>query len=128
LSAAKAKTDWIRSHLVVKAAAPKPIGRRRAARPRATARQATLPSRKVDAVLAPNQNIENNPMQSNRGSLAWMLYPRKHFDTSGKSAALLRRRAICKTPLSLPNNRLFGAISGKKSFPTIEVAPARHSE
>jgi hypothetical protein len=31
--------------------------------------------RKADAALAPNQNIENNPMQSNRGSLAWMLYP-----------------------------------------------------
>jgi hypothetical protein len=27
--------------------------------------------RKVDA--APNQNIENNPMQSRRGALAWML-------------------------------------------------------
>jgi len=30
-------------------------------------------SRKADAVLDPYQNIENNPMQSNRGSLAWML-------------------------------------------------------
>ena len=26
-----------------------------------------------------------------------MLYPRKHFDTSGKSAAPLHHRAICKT-------------------------------
>jgi hypothetical protein len=41
--------------------------------PRATARQATLPGRKADGVLAPNQNIENNPMQSSRWSLAWML-------------------------------------------------------
>jgi len=32
--------------------------------PRATARQATLQNRKADAALAPNQNIENNPMQS----------------------------------------------------------------
>ena len=28
----------------------------------------------------------------------------------------------------LPDNGLFGAIAGKKSLPTIEVAPARHSE
>jgi hypothetical protein len=33
----------------------------------------TFPCRKADAVLARNQNIENNPMQSNKGSLAWML-------------------------------------------------------
>jgi hypothetical protein len=30
-------------------------------------------------VLAPNQNIENNPMQSNKGASAWMLYPSKTF-------------------------------------------------
>jgi hypothetical protein len=30
-------------------------------------------------VLAPNQNIENNPMQSNEGASAWMLYPSKIF-------------------------------------------------
>jgi hypothetical protein len=35
--------------------------------------------------------------------------------------------------MALPNNGLFGAIAGKKSLPTIEVAPAevapaRHSE
>jgi len=53
---------------------------------------------------------------------------RKHFDTSGKSAALFHRRAICKTPMALPDNGPFGAIAGKKSLPTIEVAPARHSE
>jgi hypothetical protein len=49
--------------------------------------QAGLPNRKAGAVLAPNQNIQNNPMQSNKVSLAWMLSPRKHFDTSGKSPA-----------------------------------------
>ncbi|MFZ2154500.1 MAG: hypothetical protein WAV72_00050, partial [Bradyrhizobium sp.] len=47
---------------------------------------------KADAVLASNQNIENNPMQSNKGSPAWMLCPRRHFDTSGKSPALLQYR------------------------------------
>jgi len=31
---------------------------------------------------------------------------RKHFDTSGKSAALLHHRAICKTPMALPDNGL----------------------
>jgi hypothetical protein len=30
--------------------------------------------------------------------------------------------------MALPDNGLFGAIAGKKSLPTIEVAPARHSE
>jgi len=39
--------------------------------------------------------------------------PRKHFDTSGKSAALFHHHAICKTPMALPNNGLFGAIAGK---------------
>src|SRR6266478_366564 len=48
---------------------------------------------------------------------------RKHFDTSGKSAALFHHRAICKTPMALPDNGLFGAIAGKKSLPTIAVAP-----
>ena len=48
--------------------------------------------RKVDA--APNQNIENNPMQSRKGSLARMLGSRKHFDSSGKSLALFQYRGI----------------------------------
>jgi hypothetical protein len=52
----------------------------------------------------------------------------KHFDTSGKSGALFHHRVICKTPMALPDNVFFGAIAGKKSLPTIEVAPARHSE
>jgi hypothetical protein len=30
--------------------------------------------------------------------------------------------------MALPDNGFFGAIAGKKSLPTIEVAPARHSE
>jgi len=41
----------------------RPIGRSRA-RPRATAA-----SRKAEAVLAPNQNMENNPMHSSLGGL-----------------------------------------------------------
>src|SRR5712691_9445999 len=52
---------------------------------------------------------------------------RKHFDTSGKSAALFHHRAICKTPMALSDNGFFGAIAGKKSSPTIEVASARRS-
>jgi hypothetical protein len=54
--------------------------------------------------------------------------PAKTFDTSGKSAALIHHHAICKTPKALSDNGRFGAIAGKKSLPTIEVAPARHSE
>jgi hypothetical protein len=46
--------------------------------------------------------------------------PRKHFDASGKSAALFHHRAICKTPMALPDTGFFGAIAGKKSLP-IEV-------
>src|ERR1700681_1386725 len=54
--------------------------------------------------------------------------PAKTFDTSGKSAALIHHHAICKMPMALPDNGLFGAIAGKNSLPTIEVAPVRHSE
>ena len=32
--------------------------------------------------------------------------PAKHFDTSGKSAALFHHRAICRTPMALPDNGL----------------------
>jgi hypothetical protein len=39
--------------------------------------------------------------------------PAKHFDTSGKSGAPFHHRAICKTPMALPDNGLFGAIAGK---------------
>jgi hypothetical protein len=53
------------------------------------------------------QNIENNPMQSNGVSLAAMLSlsPQKHFDTSGKSVALIHHPANCKTPMTLPDGR-----------------------
>src|SRR5450432_1377976 len=52
---------------------------------RATARQATpcdhlgKDSRRADAVPAPTKILKTTPMQSSRGSLAWMLI----FDTSG---------------------------------------------
>jgi hypothetical protein len=52
----------------------------------------------------PNKNIENNPMQrkepleNKRGSLAWMLARKKHFDTSGKSRAHLQHPANCRPP------------------------------
>jgi hypothetical protein len=39
--------------------------------------------------------------------------PAKTFDTSGKSAALIHHHAICKTPMALPDNGLFGAIAGR---------------
>jgi hypothetical protein len=50
--------------------------------------------RPPEVVRALDKNIENNPMQSRMGSLAWMIYPRKHFDTSGKSPAHFQYRAI----------------------------------
>jgi len=44
------------------------------------------------------KNIENNPMQSNRESLAGMLLtdPAKTFDMSGETGAVLNPHAICK--------------------------------
>jgi hypothetical protein len=50
-------------------------------------------SGKADAVLAPNQNIENNPMQSRIGMVT-LSDPAKTFDTSGKSPAYIHHRKI----------------------------------
>src|SRR5882724_8336090 len=50
---------------------------------------------------------------------------RKHFDTSGKSAALLHHRAI-KRPWPCPTGS--SARLQAKSLPTIEVAAARYRE
>jgi hypothetical protein len=54
-------------------------------------------------------------MQSSMVSPARMFWVirRKHFDTSGKSPAVLYHHAICKTPMVLPDNGLFGAIAGQ---------------
>src|SRR2546421_587500 len=46
--------------------------------------------------VAPNQNIENNPMQSSRRSPAGRFG--SILDASGKSEALLHRRSIRQTP------------------------------
>lgn len=48
-------------------------------------------------------------------------FPRKHFDTSGKSRALFDHRATCKTPMALPDNGLFGAIAGKNPYPQLKL-------
>jgi hypothetical protein len=49
-------------------------------------------------VLAPNQNLENNPMQSSLVSgIDTLSDPRTHFDTSGQSTTLLHYREICNT-------------------------------
>jgi len=45
---------------------------------------------------------------------------KKHFDTSGKSPALVHLRAICQTPTALPDNGRFGAIAGKKTLPQLK--------
>src|SRR6267378_3987437 len=53
------------------------------------------------------------------GMDAFELSLRKHFDTSGKSVALFHHRAICKTPMALPDNgrlsrRWSAIIAGKR--------------
>jgi hypothetical protein len=61
-------------------------------------------NRKAGAVLAPNQNIENNPMQSNTVSLAWThrdggrglsqkAINRRFFATSQRKHAAKRKAA-----------------------------------
>src|SRR5450755_1457331 len=47
--------------------------------------------------------------------------PTKTFDTSGKSATLFHHHAICKTPMTLPDNGRFGAIAGKTSFQKLKL-------
>jgi hypothetical protein len=59
----------------------------------------------------PNQNIENNPMQSSSQSSAWMLGAM--LDTSGKSAAHLHHPQL-QTPAAHRNSARFE----RKSFPT----------
>jgi hypothetical protein len=44
--------------------------------------------------------------------LAWPI-PRKHFDTPGKSMALIYHRDICGTLMALPNSGPFGARTGQ---------------
>jgi hypothetical protein len=56
---------------------------------------------------------KTTPCKVTGGSLAWMLYPRKHFDTSGKSAAPFHHRAICKTAHGAAH-RALGVITGQK--------------
>ena len=57
-----------------KAVAPKPTGRRRTGAARTGSASRSSPQRPTTQP-APNQNVENNPMQSSKGSPAWMLSP-----------------------------------------------------
>jgi hypothetical protein len=91
------------SHFVAKAATPKPIGRRRAALHASygPAGHPAIISGKIAArptrFSLPTKISKTTPCKVTGGSLAWMLYSRKHFDTSGKSAAPFYHRTICKT-------------------------------
>ena len=82
---------------------PKPIGRRRAALHASydSAGHPAIISGKTAArptrFSLPTKISKTTPCKVTGGSLARMLYPRKHFDTSGKSAAPFHHRAICKT-------------------------------
>jgi hypothetical protein len=51
---------------------------------------------------------------------------RKHFDTSGKSAALFHHRAICKTPMDCPTTGSSSTIAGKKSLALEKGFGAEH--
>jgi hypothetical protein len=61
----------------------------------------------------PTKISKTTPCKVTGGSLAWMLYPRKHFDTSGKSVAPFHHRAICKTAHGAAH-RALGVITGQK--------------
>jgi hypothetical protein len=105
------------SHFVAKAATPKPIGRRRAALHASygpaghpaiiSGKTAARPTR----FSLPTKISKTTPCKVTGGSLAWMLYPRKHFDTSGKSAAPFHHRTICKTADGAAH-RALGVITG----------------
>jgi hypothetical protein len=77
------------------------------------ARQAMPARRTAAAVVAPNQNIENNPMQRNGGRRHGCLTRKKHFDTSGKSAAHFHHRAN-RRPAHGPAHRALRVIAGQK--------------
>jgi hypothetical protein len=53
--------------------------------------------------LAPNQNIENNPMQSKPGRRNDFGFYEIDFDTSGKSPAIFHHRGIFRTPMIPPD-------------------------
>ena len=74
------------------------------------------PGRKADPVLAPNQNIENNPLQSNRGRWHCRFAWQTNFDTSGKSAAHFHYRAIIR-PAHGPAHRVLRVIADQKFRP-----------
>jgi hypothetical protein len=64
------------------------------------------------AVVAADQNIENNPMQSSLvASPNALSDPSKTFDTSGKSPALVHPHAIRQMPMARRDNGRFGAMS-----------------
>src|ERR1700682_2295519 len=68
----------------------------------------------------PTKISKTTPCKVTGGSLAWMLYPRKHFDMSGKSAAPFHHRAICKTAHGAAH-RALGAMTGQKSRETVHL-------
>jgi hypothetical protein len=47
--------------------------------------------------------------------------PRKHFDTSGKSAALLHHHAISKTPMALPYKGSSARLQAKNPYPQLKL-------
>jgi hypothetical protein len=86
---------------------------------------------RAHAALASNQNIENNPMQSSM-VVAGMDALSESYENILTRRANQRHYSIiaqfAKRPWPCPTTGSSSATAGKKSLPTIEVAPARHSE
>jgi hypothetical protein len=100
-----AHVGWA-SHFVAKAATPKPIGRRRAALHASDGsadHPAIISGKTAQGRRGSRSQIKfrKRPHAKYRGSLAWMLYPRTHFDTFGKSAAPFQHRRDGRAPVAL---------------------------
>jgi hypothetical protein len=71
--------------------------------------------RQTDAALAPTKISKTTPCTvAGAHCMDVLSETPTRFDTSGKSAALIHHLAICRTPVALPGNGLFGAIAGKR--------------
>jgi hypothetical protein len=78
-------------------------------------------SRKAGAVLAPNQNIENNPMQSSLVSLAWMLYPRKHLTRRANQGQYSTIAQFVKRPWPCPATGSSARLQAKNPYPQLKL-------
>jgi len=73
--------------------------------------------RRTTRLLLPTKNIENNPMQSNKVSLAWMLYVRKHLTCRANHRHFPTLRNL-KPFMAPPNGFWYDC---RPKIPTIEL-------